>query len=81
MLGHDFIAGQGTATQPTAKTNSVLLADTVVNFECILDSQLTTGDHMILVGRVVAAHVNQNPAIRSLYTLRSGYEMGGVVPG
>ena len=77
----DKLAEMQTATQPATKINSLLLADAVANFECILDGQLTTGDHTIFAGRIVAAHVNQEPAIRRLYTLRSGYDMGGVAPG
>lgn len=77
----DKLAVHGTATQPAAKIDSVLLTHAVANFECILDSQLTTGDHTIFAARIITAHINQNPAIRRLYTLRTGYDMGGVVPG
>ena len=37
----------------------LFLADAVANFECKLESELETGDHFLLVGRVVASHVNE----------------------
>ncbi|MBW3012301.1 flavin reductase family protein [Candidatus Woesearchaeota archaeon] len=37
-----------------------LLADAVVNIECKLVDQLTTGDHTIFIGEIKAAHVNKN---------------------
>jgi len=77
----DKLAEQGTATQPATKIDSVLLTDAVANFECVLEGELVTGDHVIFAGRVVAAHVNHDANIRRLYTRRAGYDMGGVVPG
>ncbi len=76
----DKIAECGTRTQPAEKIDSVLFADAVANFECVLESELQTGDHVILVGRVVAAHVNDDEGVKRLYTLKAGYRMGGVEP-
>ena len=70
----------GTKTQPATHIRGVLLADAVANFECRLESELLTGDHVIFVGRVLAAHVNEDSAVRRLYTLGND-QMGGVVPG
>jgi len=77
----DKLAARGTPTQPATRIDSVLLADAVANFECVLEGELETGDHVIFAGRVVAAHVNQDANARRLYTLDSGYKMGGVAPG
>jgi len=76
----DKLAECGTKTQPAAKIDSVLLAAAVANFECELVSEHETGDHIIFVGRVVASHVNENPAVRRLYTL-GNEQMGPVNPG
>jgi flavin reductase (DIM6/NTAB) family NADH-FMN oxidoreductase RutF len=60
-----------------SKIDSVILDDAVANFECVLDSQLETGDHVIFVGKVVASHVNTEPVGR-LYTVAPGWKMSGV---
>jgi flavin reductase (DIM6/NTAB) family NADH-FMN oxidoreductase RutF len=70
----------GTKTQPATRIDSVLLADAAANFECQLESELQTGDHVIFVGRVLAAHVNTNDAVRRIYTLGND-RFGGVLPG
>ena len=64
-------------TLPAKKIDSVLLADAVANFECTLESQVSAGDHIIFVGRVVASHVNTRPKKR-LYTVASGHKLGSV---
>lgn len=71
----DKLSECGTKTQPATKVDSVLLADAVANFECKLESEHETGDHIIFVGRVVAAHVHQDPGVRRLYAL--GHEQMG----
>jgi flavin reductase (DIM6/NTAB) family NADH-FMN oxidoreductase RutF len=64
-------------TLPAKKINSVLLADAVANFECTLESQISAGDHIIFVGKVVASHINTKPKKR-LYTVASGHKLGPV---
>ncbi len=68
----DKLVACGTKTQPAAKIDSVLLSDAVANFECVLESELETGDHVIFVGRIVAAHVNHDPWVTRLYNLGGG---------
>jgi flavin reductase (DIM6/NTAB) family NADH-FMN oxidoreductase RutF len=34
---------------------------------------------VLFVGRVVAAHVNEDPSVGRLYTRGEGYQLGGVV--
>jgi flavin reductase (DIM6/NTAB) family NADH-FMN oxidoreductase RutF len=77
----DKLTECGTRTQPATVIDGVLLADAVANFECKLESELETGDHVIFVGRVVASHVNESAELRRVYTIGENYEMGGVVPG
>ncbi len=75
----DKLAQSGVRTEPAGSIDCVLLADAVANFECKLEGELATGDHVILVGRVVASHRNQNPEVRGLYALGE-YRFGGVSP-
>jgi flavin reductase (DIM6/NTAB) family NADH-FMN oxidoreductase RutF len=75
----DKLAEFGAKTQPATVIDGVLLADAVANFECRLESELPTGDHIIFVGRVVASHVNKARDLRRLYTLGENYRMGGVI--
>lgn len=75
----DKFALAGTKTQPATKIDGVLLADAVANYECELVSEHAAGDHIIFVGRIVASHVNQDPAVRRIFVL--GHErMGAVRP-
>ena len=74
------LAKCGTRTQPATQIDSVLLADAVANFECKLESELETGDHIVFVGRVVASHTSADPAVRRLYSL-GNEQLGSVVPG
>jgi len=64
-------------TEPAKEIDSVLLADAVANFECMLDSQVPVGDHIIFVGTVVCAHMNTEPKKR-LYTTGPGHKLGSV---
>ena len=64
-------------TEPAKKIDSLLLTDSDANFECTLESETAAGDHIIFVGRVVAAHVNTESKKR-LYTVGSGHKLGSV---
>lgn len=76
----DKLAEAGTKTQPATVIDSVLLAEAVANFECRLEGELRTGDHVIFAGRVVAAHQSTNPEARGLYAL-GDEQFAGVVAG
>jgi flavin reductase (DIM6/NTAB) family NADH-FMN oxidoreductase RutF len=75
----DKLAQSDCRTEPAKQIDSVLLADAVANFECVLESQMPVGDHVIYVGRVVAAHVNTERKKR-LYTTAPGHKLGAVTP-
>jgi len=75
----DKLAQSDCRTEPAKQVNSVLLTDAVANFECVLESQMPAGDHVIYVGRVVAAHVNTERKKR-LYTIAPGHRLGAVTP-
>jgi flavin reductase (DIM6/NTAB) family NADH-FMN oxidoreductase RutF len=74
----DKFAESGCKTEPARQIDSVLLSDAVANFECIEESRLQAGDHIIYLGRVVAAHVNTEPKKR-LCTLAPGHKLGPVL--
>jgi flavin reductase (DIM6/NTAB) family NADH-FMN oxidoreductase RutF len=76
----DKLAVSKTKTQPATAIDCVLLADAVANFECELTGELETGDHVILIGKVVVSHMNKSATVRRLYTL-GDEQMGGVVAG
>ena len=63
--------------EPAKKIDSVLLTEAVANFECQLEEQFETGDHIIFVGRIVASHINTVPKKR-LYIVGSGSKLGAV---
>ncbi len=62
-------------TKPAKKIDSLLLTDAVANFECKFHSQTVAGDHIIFVGRVVAAHTNTKRKKR-LYSIAPGHKLG-----
>ncbi len=64
-------------TEPAKKIDSILLTDAVANFECTLESQVSTGDHVTFIGRIVCSHVNTEPKKR-LYSLGAGHQLGSV---
>jgi len=61
--------------EPAKVIDSVLLSDSVANFECKLEWQKAAGDHIIFVGRVVASQVNTKHKKR-LYTVGPGHKLG-----
>jgi flavin reductase (DIM6/NTAB) family NADH-FMN oxidoreductase RutF len=71
----DKLAETGCRTEPARQIDSVLLSDAVANFECVEEARLQAGDHIIYIGRVVAAHVNMEPRKR-LYTVAPGHKLG-----
>jgi flavin reductase (DIM6/NTAB) family NADH-FMN oxidoreductase RutF len=64
-------------TEPAKKIDSILLTDAVANFECMLESQVSTGDHITFIGRIVCSHVNTELKKR-LYNLGAGHQLGSV---
>jgi flavin reductase (DIM6/NTAB) family NADH-FMN oxidoreductase RutF len=64
-------------TAPTRNIDSVILTEAVANFECTLETRVETGDHVLYVGRVVAAYKNSEPTKR-LYTIGPDSVLGSV---
>jgi flavin reductase (DIM6/NTAB) family NADH-FMN oxidoreductase RutF len=74
----DKLAESRCPTEPARQIDSLLLSDAVANFECVEESRVQAGDHIIYIGRVVAAHVNTEPKKR-LYTVAPGHKLGPVL--
>ena len=49
----------GLEALPAVEVRPPLMGGCIVNLECKLESELETGDHTTFVGRVVAAHVDE----------------------
>ncbi|MHC4637926.1 MAG: flavin reductase family protein [Planctomycetota bacterium] len=64
-------------TEQAKEIDSILLSDAVANFECVLESEISAGDHIIFVGRIVASHINTETKKR-LYNLAAGHKLGPV---
>lgn len=75
----DKLAERKPMTARATIIDSLLLKEAVANFECQLESELQTGDHVIFVGRVLASHMNEDFELRGLYAL-GDYKFGGIVP-
>lgn len=50
----------------TAKAKYVkspLIKNATINFECKLEKEVDSGDHIIFIGRVLTAHINKNKKV------------------
>lgn len=73
----DKLKATNTPHEPAKEIDSVILSDAVANFECTLEQEMTTGDHIVFIGKVVCSHQNTEDKQR-LYSLETGGRMGGV---
>jgi flavin reductase (DIM6/NTAB) family NADH-FMN oxidoreductase RutF len=64
----DKFKESGFKALPAKKVKPPLIAGCVSNFECKVVGKLSTGDHTIFVGEVVAAHIEDEAKVR-LYNL------------
>jgi flavin reductase (DIM6/NTAB) family NADH-FMN oxidoreductase RutF len=60
----DKIEPSGLKLIPAAEIETPLLEGAVYNLECRLHSEFETGDHILFVGEVVAAHLNESAGDR-----------------
>jgi len=51
---------------PTQKVNVPLLADAVVNFECRLVTEYCLDNRLLLIGKIIASHVNIDESVKRL---------------
>lgn len=80
--GHnrDKIVETGLAIEKAEIVTAPLIADAVANFECELVEITRPGDCPLIIGRVVASHVNIDFSLKRLYTVAKGHVLAGVRP-
>ena len=64
---------------PAKKVKAPAIRECVGHLECVVDNQVTTGDHTIFIGKVVAAYANPG-VFTERYALESArmlYHLGG----
>jgi len=76
----DKLADRAARTEPATEVSTVLLSGAVANFECQVAHEFETGDHILVVGRVVASHTNADADVKRLYTVGPGHVLRGVEP-
>jgi flavin reductase (DIM6/NTAB) family NADH-FMN oxidoreductase RutF len=60
----DKIGPSGLKLLPATKIGTPLIEGAVYNLECTLHGELETGDHILFVGEVVAAHLDESAGER-----------------
>ena len=60
---------------PAEKVDVPLLADAVANFECKLVTEYRPGNCPLVVGEVVASHVNTDESVLRLVNCSKGYQL------
>ena len=60
----DKIGPAGLKLAPATTIGTPLIEGAVYNLECVLHSELETGDHILFVGEVVAAHLDDSAGER-----------------
>lgn len=69
----------GLTPMPAKKVKAPTIRECIAHIECELDSQITTGDHTVFVGKIVAAYANQG-VFTERYSLEAAkmlYHAGG----
>lgn len=72
-----FKAAANLRTERARHIDSLILVDAVANFECRVEREIDSGDHVIFLGAVLCAYETTNPLNR-LYTLVKSLHMGGL---
>ncbi|MBR7144168.1 MAG: flavin reductase family protein [Lentisphaeria bacterium] len=75
--GHDIDKGKasGLKFEPAEKVNAPLLADAVANIECKLVTEYRPGNCPLVIGEVIACHVNTDENIKRLINAGTGYDL------
>jgi flavin reductase (DIM6/NTAB) family NADH-FMN oxidoreductase RutF len=76
--GCNKLSEAGIPTQKASKVRAPLIADAVSNFECRLVKIVQPGNCPLVVGEIVAAHVNEYKCLRRLYTVAPNHVLAGV---
>lgn len=75
--GHNIDKGKSSKLEfvPGQVVDVPLLADAVANFECRLVTEYRPGNCPLVVGEVVASHVNTDLAVKRLINTAPGYKL------
>ena len=75
--GHDRNKGleSGLEFVPASLVNAPLLSDAVVKLECKLVTEYRPGNCPLVIGKVIAAHENTDPAVERLINAGAGYKL------
>jgi flavin reductase (DIM6/NTAB) family NADH-FMN oxidoreductase RutF len=57
----DKFAQAGLSTRPAAEVSAPLVEACIVNLECVVTGQMTSGDHTLFAGEVKAAWIHETP--------------------
>ena len=73
--GHDIDKGKisGLQFESASQVDVPLLSDAVANFECRLVTEYRPGNCPLVVGEVIASHVNTDESITRLVNAGKGY--------
>jgi flavin reductase (DIM6/NTAB) family NADH-FMN oxidoreductase RutF len=74
------ISEAGLKTQEAKLVKAPLLADAVANFECELVDIIKPGDCGVVIGKVIAAHLNKDSSLKRLYTVDKEHKLAGIRP-
>ncbi|MGF3521511.1 MAG: flavin reductase family protein [Candidatus Bathyarchaeia archaeon] len=75
----DKFKKSGLTPMPAKKVKAPAIRECIAHIECEVDSQITTGDHTIFVGKIVAAYAKQG-VFTERYSLEAAkmlYHAGG----
>ena len=71
--GTDKLKESGCRYEKAKKIEGIILSNSVVNYECIKEMEVETGDHVIFIGRVVCTTMNDDEKINRIFSLRNGF--------
>ena len=75
--GHNIDKGaeSGLEFVPASQVNVPLLADAVANMECKLVTEYRPGNCPLVIGEVIASHVNTDKTVERLVNTAPGYKL------
>jgi flavin reductase (DIM6/NTAB) family NADH-FMN oxidoreductase RutF len=76
----DKIGPAGLRLAPASVVTVPLLKGAVYNLECVVQQQVQTGDHILFVGQVVAAHLDEDVGPR-LVNFNDRWGCAQIMPG
>ncbi len=77
---HDKFSEFGLTAKPAKVIKSPIIEECIAHLECKLVNKITTGDHTLFVGEVVAAYANEGAfdgEFMEIEKVRNFYQVGG----